>query len=179
MTESGDGSPERLAARRRKLDALRADGIEPFPHEFDGVEPISAVRAGHAGLSAGEETDVRHRVAGRLAARRGQGKMAFLDVVDRSGRIQLQARVDELGTGEMDRLRMNQEDMRRAAEETQGRFLTLAEADRLPDELPAGTRVTLNSPQPPQTLWNQPAVYLLVLLLLGSEWLLRKRERLL
>jgi lysyl-tRNA synthetase, class II len=104
VTESGDGSPELLAARRRKLDALRADGIEPFPHEFDGVEPISAVRAGHAGLSAGEETDVRHRVAGRLAARRGQGKMAFLDVVDRSGRIQLQARVDELGTGEMDRL---------------------------------------------------------------------------
>ncbi len=38
-----------------------------------------------------------HRVAGRLAARRGQGKMAFLDLVDRSGRVQLQARVDELG----------------------------------------------------------------------------------
>ena len=39
----------------------------------------------------------RYRVAGRLAARRGQGKMAFLDLVDRSGRIQLQARADVLG----------------------------------------------------------------------------------
>ena len=75
-----------FAARRAKLDALRAAGVEPFPHEFDGVEPIAAVRAAHEGLAAGDETEVGHRVAGRLAARRGQGKMAFLDLVDRSGR---------------------------------------------------------------------------------------------
>jgi lysyl-tRNA synthetase class 2 len=96
--------PEILASRRRKLDALRAEGIEPFPHEFDGVEPIAAVRAAHAELAPGEETQARHRVAGRLAARRGQGKMAFLDLVDRSGRIQLQARVDILGAEAMERL---------------------------------------------------------------------------
>jgi lysyl-tRNA synthetase, class II len=99
-----DGADDLLAARRGKLESLRAAGIEPFPHEFDGVEPIASVRAAHQGLSAGDETDVRHRVAGRLAARRGQGKMAFLDLVDRSGRIQLQARVDELGVDGMDRL---------------------------------------------------------------------------
>jgi lysyl-tRNA synthetase class 2 len=99
-----DEEPELLAARRRKLDALRAEGIEPFPHDFDDVEPIAVVRAAHAGLAAGEETEVRHRVAGRLAARRGQGKMAFLDLVDRSGRIQLQARVDVLGAEAMERL---------------------------------------------------------------------------
>ena len=101
------GAEERVdvfAARRHKLDALRAAGIEPFPHEFDGVEPIGAVRVSHDGLAAGEETTVVHRVAGRLAARRGQGKMAFLDLVDRSGRIQLQARVDELGPQGMERL---------------------------------------------------------------------------
>jgi lysyl-tRNA synthetase class 2 len=96
--------PEVLASRRRKLDALRAEGIEPFPHEFDGVEPIAAVRAAHAELAPGEETEARHRVAGRLAARRGQGKMAFLDLVDRSGRIQLQARVDILGPEALERL---------------------------------------------------------------------------
>ncbi|MDQ6804315.1 MAG: lysine--tRNA ligase [Actinomycetota bacterium] len=96
--------PEVLAARRRKLDALRAEGIEPFPHEFPGVEPIASVRAAHAELAPGEETDARHRVAGRLAARRGQGKMAFLDLDDRSGRIQLQARVDVLGGEAMERL---------------------------------------------------------------------------
>jgi len=78
--------------------------VDPFPHEFDGVEPIAGVRAAHADLEAGAETDTHHRVAGRLAARRGQGKMAFLDLVDRSGRLQLQARVDVLGAEAMERL---------------------------------------------------------------------------
>jgi lysyl-tRNA synthetase class 2 len=95
---------ELLAARRRKLESLRADGVDPFPHEFEGVEPVAAVRTAHAGLGAGEETAHSHRVAGRLAARRGQGKMAFLDLVDRTGRIQLQARVDELGGEAMEAL---------------------------------------------------------------------------
>jgi lysyl-tRNA synthetase class 2 len=98
------GPSDVLADRRRKLEAIRAAGIEPFPYEFDGVEPIAAVRDAHAGLSAGEETDAAHRVAGRLVARRGQGKMAFLDLEDRSGRIQLQARADVLGPEAMDRL---------------------------------------------------------------------------
>jgi lysyl-tRNA synthetase class 2 len=98
-----DGS-DVLADRRRKLESLRAAGVEPFPHEFDDVEPIADVRASHAGLQPGEETEVAHRIAGRLAARRGQGKMAWLDLEDRSGRIQLQARVNELGPELMERL---------------------------------------------------------------------------
>ncbi len=102
--EPAASSSELLAARRRKLEALRAEGIEPFPHDFDGVEPVAAVRARHASLATGEETSCRHRVAGRLLSRRGQGKMAFLDLGDRSGRLQLQARVDELEPGGMDRL---------------------------------------------------------------------------
>jgi lysyl-tRNA synthetase class 2 len=95
---------ELLATRRAKLERLRADGIEPFPHGYAGVTPISAVHAAHADLPAGEETEARYRVAGRLHARRGQGKMAFLDLDDRSGRIQLQARVDVLGEEAMARL---------------------------------------------------------------------------
>ena len=102
MTSEGPGEPgDVFAARRQKLAALRAAGVDPFPHAYPGVESIAAVRAAHETLETGEETDVAHRVAGRLAARRGQGKMAFLDLVDRSGRIQLQARVDELGSGGM------------------------------------------------------------------------------
>jgi lysyl-tRNA synthetase class 2 len=93
-----------FADRRRKLQALRDAGVEPFPYSFDGVEPIAGVREQHGALAAGEETDTRHRVAGRIAARRGQGRMAFLDLVDRTGRIQLQARVNELGDEGMARL---------------------------------------------------------------------------
>ncbi|MGN6169509.1 MAG: lysine--tRNA ligase [Solirubrobacteraceae bacterium] len=88
---------ELLAARRRKLEELRASGVEPFPHQFSGVEPIASVRSAHEALKAGEESPSEHRLAGRLVARRGQGRMAFLDIADRTGRIQLQARVDELG----------------------------------------------------------------------------------
>jgi lysyl-tRNA synthetase, class II len=97
-------SDELLAARRAKLDALRAAGVDPFPHTFDRVEPIASVRGAHGELKAGDETSQSHRVAGRLSARRGQGRMAFLDLVDRSGRIQLQARVDELGEESLERL---------------------------------------------------------------------------
>jgi lysyl-tRNA synthetase class 2 len=93
-----------LAVRRAKLDRLRAAGIDPFPHAYPGVEPIADVRAAHADLEAGAETESRHRVAGRLAARRGQGKMAFLDLVDRSGRLQLQAKADVLGPERMEQL---------------------------------------------------------------------------
>ncbi len=104
MGDEPSGSSEILAARRNKLEALRAAGIEPFPHRYDRVESIVSVRTAHAELAAGEETATRHRVAGRLAARRGQGKMAFLDLVDRSGRLQLQARADVLGAEAMERL---------------------------------------------------------------------------
>ncbi|HEY2655387.1 MAG TPA: lysine--tRNA ligase [Solirubrobacteraceae bacterium] len=101
MTTHRDEPVDVFAARREKLNALRADGVDPFPHEFGGVEAIASVRAAHEGLQPGDETEIGHRVAGRLAARRGQGRMAFLDLVDRSGRIQLQARVDELGADGM------------------------------------------------------------------------------
>jgi lysyl-tRNA synthetase, class II len=95
---------ELLATRREKLDRLRADGIDPFPHAFPGVVPVAEVHAAHDELPAGEDSDVRYRVAGRLHARRGQGRMAFLDLDDRSGRIQLQAKVDVLGEEAMARL---------------------------------------------------------------------------
>jgi lysyl-tRNA synthetase class 2 len=95
---------ELLAVRRAKLDALRAAGIDPFPAAFPGVVPTATVREAHEGLEAGAETDATYRVAGRLTQRRGQGKMAFLDLVDRSGRLQLQARLDVLGEEKMARL---------------------------------------------------------------------------
>ena len=97
-------SDELVEQRRRKLAALRDEGVEPFPHAFPGVTAIADVKAPHEGLEAGEETEVRARIAGRLAARRGQGKAAFLDLVDRSGRMQLHARADVLGQESLDRL---------------------------------------------------------------------------
>ncbi len=86
-----------LAERREKLDRLREAGIEPYPHSFSDRVEIATVREAHEGLEAGAETDASYRVAGRIVARRGHGKAAFLDLVDGSGRIQLHAREDVLG----------------------------------------------------------------------------------
>ncbi len=104
MSDGGQELSELFAARRAKLERLRAEGIDPFPHDYDGVESIASVLAAHAELADGEETSAAHRVAGRLAARREAGKAAFLDLIDRSGRIQLHARVDELGQEGFQRL---------------------------------------------------------------------------
>ncbi|MEA2387810.1 MAG: lysyl-tRNA synthetase, class [Thermoleophilaceae bacterium] len=90
--------------RRAKLARLRAGGVDPFPHSFPGVVPIAEVHAAHADLEAGAETDAAYRIAGRLAARRGHGKAAFLDLVDRSGRMQLHAREDVLGEESFEQL---------------------------------------------------------------------------
>jgi lysyl-tRNA synthetase, class II len=90
--------------RRIKLARLREQGVDPFPYEFDGVVPVAEIHAAHDDLEAGQETDDRYRAAGRLAARRGHGKAAFLDLVDRSGRIQLHARADVLGEESFERL---------------------------------------------------------------------------
>src|SRR3954452_19670699 len=86
-----------LEDRREKLERIREAGIESFPHEFSGREEVREVRAAHEGLAPGGETESRHRVAGRIVARRGHGKACFIDLRDGSGQIQLHAREDVLG----------------------------------------------------------------------------------
>jgi lysyl-tRNA synthetase, class II len=87
---------ERRAKRGRLQEELRDDDAG-FPYAFADVEPIDGLLVAYAHLTAGEETEDAHRVAGRIAARRESGKMAFLDLVDRTGKIQLHARLDVLG----------------------------------------------------------------------------------
>jgi lysyl-tRNA synthetase class 2 len=91
------GLPELIAERRAKAERLREQDRSAFPHSFAGAEPVAEVLPKYEELAPGEETDERHRVAGRIAARRGAGKTAFLDLVDRTGKIQLHARIDILG----------------------------------------------------------------------------------
>jgi lysyl-tRNA synthetase, class II len=98
------GLPELIAERRAKAERLRSEDPDAFPYAFRGVEPIAEVLAAHAALATGEETEQFHRVAGRLSARRGAGGSAFLDLTDRSGKIQLHARADVLGEDAFARL---------------------------------------------------------------------------
>src|SRR5213595_4161472 len=104
MSEPERSESHLLAERREKLDRLRDAGVEPFPHTFPDRTEIEVVRTAHEGLDAGAETEDRYRVAGRIAARRGHGRAAFIDLVDRSGRMQLHARDDLLGAESFERL---------------------------------------------------------------------------
>jgi lysyl-tRNA synthetase class 2 len=60
-----------------------------LPKRFPEREEIAAVRARAEEAEPGQTLDDEHRVAGRVMARREMGKLTFLDLVDRSGRIQL------------------------------------------------------------------------------------------
>ncbi len=71
-----------------------------LPKQFPDRAEIAAVREAAAALEAGQEGPGTVRVAGRVMARRGHGKLVFLDLVDRSGRIQLLC--DTSRTGELD-----------------------------------------------------------------------------
>jgi lysyl-tRNA synthetase, class II len=73
----------------RRLDLL--------PHRFADRTEIAAVRAAHGDLAAGDASGVRYRLAGRVMGRRLMGKAAFLDLEDRSGRVQLLGSADGLG----------------------------------------------------------------------------------
>ncbi|HEY3970004.1 MAG TPA: lysine--tRNA ligase [Solirubrobacteraceae bacterium] len=98
------GLRELIAERRTKAQRLRQSDSSAFPYAFAGVEPIEGILRSYEHLADGEETEQRHRVAGRIAARRGAGKAAFIDLVDRSGKIQLHARLDILGQEAFTRL---------------------------------------------------------------------------
>jgi lysyl-tRNA synthetase, class II len=100
-----EGRLEQLIEERRaKGRALAVASGEHFPYRYPGVSPSACLRERYADLEAGAETQDSRRVAGRLSARREQGGAAFLDLVDRSGRIQLYARRDVLGEAAFQRL---------------------------------------------------------------------------
>jgi lysyl-tRNA synthetase class 2 len=68
-----------------------------LPKRFPDREEVATVRAAADDLEPAAEAEDERRLAGRVMARRDMGKLVFLDLVDRSGRIQLLVRPDELG----------------------------------------------------------------------------------
>jgi lysyl-tRNA synthetase class 2 len=98
-TRAGSGeSTEDI--RRKKLERLRSEGVEPFPREgWPDRTKISTILEAHdpAELGEGEHSEHSYRIAGRLVGQRGHGKTAFFDVRDLTGTIQAYARRDALG----------------------------------------------------------------------------------
>ena len=92
---------EILKVRRDKLAALRAEGRDPFKEtRFDVTHHAQDIKDNFDALEGSEV-----RVAGRLMSKRGMGKVSFCDLQDKSGRIQLYARKDEMDEEEYDRFK--------------------------------------------------------------------------
>jgi lysyl-tRNA synthetase, class II len=73
-----------------------------LPKRFPDRDEIVAVRAQAEALEAGGEDEAQQfRLAGRVMARREMGKITFLDLVDRSGRIQLIAHKVDVDLGDI------------------------------------------------------------------------------
>ena len=73
-----------------------------LPKRFPNRDEVAAVRAEADALEPDAEASTTRRLAGRVMARRDLGKLMFLDLADRSGRIQLLVRPDELGGIDLD-----------------------------------------------------------------------------
>jgi lysyl-tRNA synthetase class 2 len=82
------------------MRTIRPVTAPPAPKRFPDRDEIAAVRAEAEPLENGATAETKRRLAGRVMARRDMGKLVFLDLVDRSGRIQLLCPVER--TGEID-----------------------------------------------------------------------------
>ncbi len=92
---------DQMQIRREKLAALQAEGRDPFLQtKYDFNTDSAAVKADYERF---EGKTVK--VAGRLMSKRGQGKVMFCDLQDRTGRIQIFVKIDELGEEEYNRFK--------------------------------------------------------------------------
>ena len=90
-----------LQIRRDKLKELQASGNDPFQITKYVVDNDSANIKENFDALEGQEVSL----AGRLMSKRGMGKVSFCDLQDKSGRIQLYARKDEMDEAEYNRFK--------------------------------------------------------------------------
>ncbi|HXZ94543.1 MAG TPA: lysine--tRNA ligase [Dehalococcoidia bacterium] len=86
---------ERITEQRLdSLDRIRARGIDPYPHSY---HPSHTIREAITLFEQQGKSSQDISLAGRIMSKRSIGKMAFLDIRDSSGKIQLSLRYDLLG----------------------------------------------------------------------------------
>jgi lysyl-tRNA synthetase class 2 len=87
---------ELLLQRRRKVDSLWEAGINPYPNDFKPLHTAAEVQDRFGDQQDIPEGAARFVVAGRMLARRSFGKAAFLQIQDRTGRLQVYVRKDSI-----------------------------------------------------------------------------------
>ncbi len=78
-----------VKGRLKKLEDLRSAGINPYPYKYEPKDLAGELTKNYSGLSSGEDSDYKAKVAGRIMTYRPMGKVSFMTLDDISGRIQL------------------------------------------------------------------------------------------
>ena len=92
---------ELLRIRREKLKALQEEGRDPFQiTKFDVTHHTQDIKDNFDAMEGSAVS-----VAGRLMSKRGMGKVSFCDLQDKTGRIQIYARKDEMDEVTYDRFK--------------------------------------------------------------------------
>ena len=86
---------ERAHRLSKRAAIMEADG-NPYPEHSEVTAHVVDIEAKYADLEAGEDTDDVVSIGGRIMAKRGQGKIAFVVVRDTTAEIQLFCRINEM-----------------------------------------------------------------------------------
>lgn len=104
--QSASSPDEIRAVRLQKVSDLRTGGHEPYAYRFDRTHYTSELQEEFKSLPDGaEDASVSVSVAGRVVAKRVMGKLAFLNIRDDKGQVQLyveKTRLDEKQEGGFD-----------------------------------------------------------------------------
>ena len=94
---------DQVKVRREKLEALRAEGLDPFVQtKFEVTSSAREIKENFDALEGKTVT-----LAGRLMSKRGMGKVSFCDLQDSTGRIQLYVKFDEMEEASFNRFKKN------------------------------------------------------------------------
>jgi hypothetical protein len=147
---TGDDSVEVVVERRgADTQTVRLSKVPQAPTAFEGQLRCPAEGTYHAWVARPDFSDSPPSVDFRVEAPDRELRIRGLDQAELVG----------------------------AARKTGGRYYSLAAAGSLPDDVPRGRPVPVQSEEPIR-LWARWEVLLLFALLLTTEWLLRKRLRL-
>ena len=94
-----EAETDEIAARRRKLDAMRAEGKEPYPNDFTPTHTTAEFTRQFGDLPAEQlgESRAEAALAGRIVSRRDHGRASFMHLQDRAGRLQVYVKKDAVG----------------------------------------------------------------------------------
>lgn len=93
---------EIVKERLRKIKELKKLGIEPYPSSFDKKDNCLELQENYKKLKAGKTTKDKVKIAGRITTIRSLGRLIFSDLLDETGKIQLQLQEGETGKKQID-----------------------------------------------------------------------------